>query len=290
MNEEIKKYFKKAIENSTLFQAYLFCGPKETGKLEVAEFLKGKILKNQDDFISVVPLPNKKEISIEQIRDLIKKVSYREEVGRKKIILIVNAQRMNLAAANGLLKILEEPDERLIFVLLTDREESIIATIRSRCHKIFFHLKNLEEIKKYLINKFSDKSEKIITETAELSKGRYVLAEKLIQDSIFRLENKKIFDDFRQAIKGNWNEGLELAEFLAGKKSDKTREEIVERIEHWTWSLMDYLKLDLEKNDNLSAQKKIYQIIRGLLELKKRIEQSNADEKLQLENFFVQMM
>ncbi len=286
MNREIKNYFKKAFKNNTLFQAYLFCGPVGTGKYNVVEFLKEKFIKNKDNFIHLQPLEEKNEITIEQIRNLIKNISYKEKTNNKKLVLISQASKMNLSAANSLLKILEEPNRNVFFILLSDQEESLLPTIRSRCHKIFFHPKSASEIKQHLKIKFKNKDDHFLEEASMFSRGCYIEAEKIVNNPEILKDKRQEFNDFRQAIKGSWNEGISLAELLTKEKGSK--ESLVVKIDYWIWSLGDYLKSEISRCGNISIQKKIHWLIRELLVLRKRIKQSNANEKLQLENFFIQ--
>lgn len=288
MNKEILEYFDRAIKKEKIFQSYLFCGPKETGKFEVVEFLRESLLKNKNNYIQVDCEEGKNEITIKQIRELLKSISYKEERGERKLVVIKEAQKMNVAAANSLLKALEEPNELVIFILLTNREESIIPTIQSRCHKIFFNLKKAEDIEEYLRGKFSGKKKSLLKESAIFSKGKYKLAEKIVKDPKLFQEKKDEFREFQRAIKGSWSDGLNLAEIMANKK--ECRDEIIEKIEYWIWSLMDYLKSDLAQKEDKKVHAKLHSLITNLLELKKRIEKSNANEKLQLENFFIQSM
>lgn len=78
------------------------------------------------------------QIKIEQIRELEQQVIYRPLIGRNKICLIDEADRMTLGAANALLKTLEEPPAHSLFILVSSRPFALPATIRSRCQQIRF--------------------------------------------------------------------------------------------------------------------------------------------------------
>ncbi len=78
------------------------------------------------------------QIKIEQVRELEDQIVYRPLVGPRKICLIDEADRMTPAAANALLKTLEEPPGHSLFLLVTSRPFALPATIRSRCHSIQF--------------------------------------------------------------------------------------------------------------------------------------------------------
>ncbi|MGH7231998.1 MAG: DNA polymerase III subunit delta' [Nitrospiraceae bacterium] len=78
------------------------------------------------------------QIKIEQIREIEQQVIYRPLIGRYKSVLLDDADRMTLSAANALLKTLEEPPAHSLFVLITGRPSALPATIRSRCQGIRF--------------------------------------------------------------------------------------------------------------------------------------------------------
>ncbi len=78
------------------------------------------------------------QIRIEQIRELDSQLVYRPLVGRWKVCLVDEADRMTLAAANALLKTLEEPPAHCLFLLISDRPLALPATVRSRCQAIRF--------------------------------------------------------------------------------------------------------------------------------------------------------
>lgn len=92
------------------------------------------------DFILIEPdreLANP-QIKIEQIRSLEQQIIYRPLIGRFKIVLIDDADRMTIGAANALLKTLEEPPAHSIFVLITSRPYALPSTIQSRCQHLRF--------------------------------------------------------------------------------------------------------------------------------------------------------
>ena len=93
----------------------------------------------------------KKNIVIDQIRELSEylELSAHQEKG-KRIVLIEPADALNQAASNALLKILEEPPENTLFILVTSQAQKLIATIRSRCQLLDFRGPSLEEAREFL--------------------------------------------------------------------------------------------------------------------------------------------
>ncbi|MGB4600272.1 MAG: DNA polymerase III subunit delta' [Trichlorobacter sp.] len=84
------------------------------------------------------PLPDKRDISIEQVRELQQMLSLRPFEAKRKACLIEPAERMSLGAANSLLKTLEEPPGHAVMILLATQADRLLPTIRSRCQHLRF--------------------------------------------------------------------------------------------------------------------------------------------------------
>jgi DNA polymerase-3 subunit delta' len=108
-------------------------------------------LENDDDESYKRKTIRKKNIVIDQIRELSEylELSAHQEKG-KRIVLIEPAEALNQAASNALLKILEEPPENTLFILVTSQAQKLIATIRSRCQLLDFRGPSLEEAREFL--------------------------------------------------------------------------------------------------------------------------------------------
>ncbi len=93
---------------------------------------------NHPDLQFLAPLPDKRDISIDQVRELQQMLSLRPyEAGRKGCI-IEPAERMSIGASNALLKTLEEPPGNAVMILLTNQSDILLSTIRSRCQHLRF--------------------------------------------------------------------------------------------------------------------------------------------------------
>ena len=110
-------------------------------------------IENEDDALSKRKTVRKKNILIDQIRELSEylELSIHQENGRR-VILIEPADALNQAASNALLKILEEPPENTLFILVTSQTQKLIATIRSRCQLLDLRSPSLDEAKSFLID------------------------------------------------------------------------------------------------------------------------------------------
>jgi len=215
------EFLKKSFLDSKISHAYLFSGPKNMGKktlaLEFIKYIFCQALKNpppnfsggppgqeknrpcnlcsfcqailkktHPDFIEV--LPEKREIQIFQIRDLIWKLSLKPFLALYKTAIIDRAHLMNAQAQNCLLKTLEEPKGNAILILITEHPELLFETIRSRLQEIKFFQVPKEEIENFLREK--GVSEKKVKEIAFISLGRPGKAIEFLENPK-KLENEK---------------------------------------------------------------------------------------------------
>ena len=107
-------------------------------KLQINDLNKSfKLIKNQThpNFHLIDLLDEKKIIEISQIRDMINYANKSAFNNKERIVLIDNVENLNLSSSNALLKIIEEPNENVFFILIFDNNRKIIETIKSRCLK-----------------------------------------------------------------------------------------------------------------------------------------------------------
>ncbi|WOC41018.1 DNA polymerase III subunit delta' [Polaribacter sp. HL-MS24] len=90
-------------------------------------------------------------IGVEEAQDIVKKLQLKSYEGGFKVMIIWMAEKMNIAAANKLLKLIEEPPQKTVFLLITENEEQIINTITSRCQALHFPVLAEQDISKALV-------------------------------------------------------------------------------------------------------------------------------------------
>ena len=147
------EFLKNKLELNQLSHAYIFSGPKEIGKktlaIEFAELLNCKFpdLLTVESINSTSSIKNKKdclEIDIGQIRDVQKFLSLKSYNGGFKIVIVDNAERMNVEAQNCFLKDMEEPKGKTLIILISSKPDILLPTIFSRCQSLkFFKPKDL---------------------------------------------------------------------------------------------------------------------------------------------------
>ena len=165
--EHIVKTLKNALATKKLAHAYLFAGPRGTGKTTMAKLLAKAL--NCDEGIGcqcnqcknckaiidgthpdVIELDAASNNGVDEIRELIDKVKYGTILGRYKVYIIDEVHMLSTGAFNALLKTLEEPPEHVIFILATTEPHKILPTILSRCQRYDFNKLSDEDIKNRL--------------------------------------------------------------------------------------------------------------------------------------------
>ena len=111
------------------------------------------------DLFRLSPEDDSKNIRIDQIRALIERISLSSHYGRHKVVILNPADAMNIAAANALLKTLEEPPADTILLLITDRPSFLPATIRSRCQTLRLALPARDEAQAWLATQLGNPEE-----------------------------------------------------------------------------------------------------------------------------------
>ncbi|MEN3323800.1 DNA polymerase III subunit delta' [Mariniflexile soesokkakense] len=151
---------------------------------EWRQLLKEQPYGNLFDWYKLLGVDNKQgQIGVDEAQDIVKALSLKAYEGGYKVMLIWMAEKMNTAAANKLLKLIEEPPNKTVFILIAEEEEQIINTIRSRCQVL--HLPPLAEevIKNGLIKQYGLEAS-VATKIAHQANGNYNKACDLVyQDS-----------------------------------------------------------------------------------------------------------
>lgn len=177
-----KEILSKSIESGNISHAYLFFGNSGIGKKQVAlEFakyiLKTDNLENHPDFKLVSRMEDKKDILVEQIRkEVIDDVYIVPAVGDRKVYIIDEAETLNTASQNTLLKTLEEPPQYITIILIASNISTLLTTILSRVNQVPFEGVSNLELKKYIKDNYNVEFSDRIIEYFDGSIGKAIYA------------------------------------------------------------------------------------------------------------------
>lgn len=198
------------LENFNLANAYLFCGPTGSGRSILAKDFAGGILcenKNfcqvcesckaflnntHPDFLNLKPIGN--IIKVDDVHEIIREAKITPRLSNSRVVLIEDADRMNIQSANALLKNLEEPEDTTIFLLCAPSTLDLLPTIVSRCRVKTLKTPTNEAIFKFLkedpeLKGFEDLR---IKAAINLAKGHVGVAKILVLDNDFFDSKNKV--------------------------------------------------------------------------------------------------
>jgi DNA polymerase-3 subunit delta' len=134
------------------------------------------------DWYSALNVQNKQgEIRVDDAQEILKSLALKSYEGGYKIMIVWMADKLNIAASNKLLKLLEEPPEKTVFILISENEEDIIQTIRSRCQILHFNGLSEHVIAEALVSREQIDS-KLAAKLAHQAQGNYNKALHLLHD------------------------------------------------------------------------------------------------------------
>lgn len=305
-----------ALEYDKIAHAYIFSGPRGTGKTSVAKIFSKAINCFRQDkekypgcktYISIdnnkstdiVELDAASNNGVDEIRDLREKVNYLPVLGKYKVYIVDEFHMLTTGAFNALLKTLEEPPKNVVFILATTEIHKVPKTILSRCQRFDFKLVDSDKIIKRL--KEITKKEKIeiskeaLLEISKNAKGSVRDAISLL-DQVCSFSGDKITVHDVHLITGSTsNEELEkLLELISKKKTTEAlemSEKLIDEgkeVERLLVDFLDVIKnrlistLDNKNEDNQASKldsKRLYHYLDILIKLQSDIKFSNQKEK-----------
>ena len=158
------------------------------------------------DWYLTLGVKNKQgEIRVDDAQEILKSLALKSYEGGYKVMIIWMADKLNIAASNKLLKLLEEPTDRTVFILISENEEDIIQTIRSRCQVLHFNGLNETVIAEALVSRENTEPKEAL-KIAHQAQGNYNKALQLLQPDSESVFFEKWFVDWVRAAfraKGN---------------------------------------------------------------------------------------
>ena len=286
-HSKIINLLERSMGKNSVNHAYIFSGPVGVGKFTVALDFAKKLTGQENervnpDIIVIQPeieekrgVLKKREIKIEKIRDLQHQAALSGAGEKYRVIIIDDAQKLNKSSQNALLKTLEEPNEKVLLILIVQDEKKILPTISSRCQRIRFGLVSESELENGMTQEEKNKKEILFW-----SLGRPGLMMELIQNKneldfrnesyleLSKLSEKSVTDRFSLADKLSRNVDI------AGKKLD-------------LWSVILRESLLGRKNSSMIEKNKALEILKGIENAAGLIKNTNSNPKLVLENLFL---
>ena len=167
--EYVVRAIRNAVAENKVGHAYLFCGPRGTGKTSMARLLARAVNCSNPDHApcnecenckaaiegthpDIIEINAANETHVEDIRDLIDRARLSPMMGKHKIYIIDEVHQLSSSAASALLKTLEEPPEHVIFILATTDPQKLLKTIISRCQRFDFSKVDTPKIQNHLLS------------------------------------------------------------------------------------------------------------------------------------------
>jgi DNA polymerase III subunit delta' len=191
-HESIKGQIEASIESGKFSHAHLIVGEDGIGKSLVARSIGLKLLgKTMDreyaDLVEFKVQKNKQTIGIKYVvEEIIDEINKKPYEGDRKVIIIYEAHRMTVDAQNAFLKTIEEPPKGVFIILLCEKLESILETIRSRCQIHKLQRLNSKELQEFLNRKYNHLSSSEVKSITAFSDGIPGRAERFIEDEEFK--------------------------------------------------------------------------------------------------------
>jgi DNA polymerase-3 subunit delta' len=250
-HETALEVLSRMISSDSLPHALLFVGPESVGKTTIAQKLFKEVLGHSGDLAThpdahvlerlVDPKTEKKktQISVAQVRELTSRVSMSSMMGSRKVVFIEEAHMLSSAAANALLKTLEEPKGDVLFILRATTTDQLPATIVSRCQVLRLHAVSRETMIEGLKKMGYGGTD--ATTAAGRALGRPGRAIRFLKDSEYRSELETGVAQAVTFLEQDLAERLGSVLELIPKKEVHKKERLLVLLDQWELVFRDVL-------------------------------------------------
>ncbi len=327
VGQSVQNFLIRLAKRRDFVHAYLFIGPKGTNKNITADFFSQIIFCGENSKKEIVPCnqcehcrqvklgihpdlyilkknADSKNITIEQIRELIQRLSLRSMSAQHKVVIVHEAETMNEEAANALLKSLEEPAGNTIFILTAEHKDFLPATVVSRCQIVQFAHIGKKELTNYLLIKKLNSEQ--IENIYRITQGLPSLIDEYLKNEDFWLaENENVKSKLLL-----YSQTLDK-KFAFIKKEITTKKFFTERslltnkeLDIWTRVFRDVLlikiglttqiryqelRVSLEKFARHFTSQEIKNVLERMNDLR-NLNQANLNSQLALENLYLNII
>ena len=303
--EHVKLTLQNALKKNMLTHAYLFCGPRGTGKTSTArllakaincENLDPKSLEpcnkcdvctqiNNGSLVDLIEIDAASNRGVDEIRDLRESVKFAPSQSKNKVYIIDEVHMLTKEAFNALLKTLEEPPKNVYFILATTELHKIPDTIVSRCQRFGFRRINLEDISNHLA--YICKEEKVKADQKALDKVS-LRSEGCMRDALSLLDQLISYgdvtlDNLNQILGSSQNDSVnDFVNNLINSRISENLEIISQvhkdgvNLEEFCKSFIDCLQSKMIENiKNQVVCQKIIEISKHWMQIYNEFRQSN---------------
>ncbi|MBQ7986860.1 MAG: DNA polymerase III subunit [Clostridia bacterium] len=239
LHEQIAENLINNIRQEVANQAYIFEGERGVGSKECAKLFAGALVckntpsapcttcnacimakaESHPDIYELTPADGKRNISVDQIRSVVTDAYTKPYESKKKVYIIAYGDDMNEQAQNAFLKVLEEPPEYAVFVILAENNESLLPTIRSRCTSIRFNPVADKKVEEYIKKNYPERLE-AMDFLVQYAGGVVGDIEKILNAENFVPLRRESLEKLEALLSERKLDAYQVAEFLEENKED----------------------------------------------------------------------
>ena len=238
------------------------------------------------DHIEIKPEETGKQIKIEQIRQLINKQQLTPTVSNWKTVVISPAYAMNVNANNSLLKLLEEPQQNTLIVLVTSKPEQMPITVKSRCQNIHMTTPSFNEAIEWISQSSDYQKDNVTEQILRLAKGAPLAAIEIL-DSQGAEQYQQVDQDFNDILSTRVNPIT-----LAAKWQQFDLTQVINQLQYNVKDRIISTQVEANENPTSRAENKQYwKVLDCIIETTKLLSsQNNINKTLLIESFIVTIM